>query len=242
MIKASMGTKSAQKYCNNHGNERGNVLWFIMIGVALLGAITMVLSRGGSSVESTGSYEHNSVKLSQIMRYTKGLEAAVSNLKILGGCSENEISFENPREAEYINTNSPADKSCHIFQPNGAGQVWQNLTRLTPASMKNADMFFTGSVELDGVGRDAGPDLLLMMNLSKDLCLQLNKKLGISTAPSDLQSGINTSLVKYTGNFSPLIKLGGSAANQASGVNGYNLGCVLDTTNNYIFYQTLIAR
>ena len=62
---------------NNHHisrhrhNERGNVLWFILLAVALLASITIVLSRSGSTVDQSGDIEQVRIKSGQIMRYAK---------------------------------------------------------------------------------------------------------------------------------------------------------------------------
>ena len=58
-------------------NERGNVLWIILIAAALLGALTMVLSRGGSSVDQAGDLEQRRVQGSQVLRYANSVESAI---------------------------------------------------------------------------------------------------------------------------------------------------------------------
>ncbi|HOO82886.1 MAG TPA: hypothetical protein PK513_10340, partial [Alphaproteobacteria bacterium] len=72
--------------------ERGNVLWFILIAVALLAALTMVLSRSGSTVDQSGDIEQQRVKASQILRTAKSIEAGIQQMR-LRGVSENDMSF-----------------------------------------------------------------------------------------------------------------------------------------------------
>ena len=98
----------------------GNVFFIILIAVGLLAAITISISRSGSNVEQSGNVEQNRIQASQIQRYARAIEAAIQRLT-LDGCSENEISFENNVDPNYTNPRSPANQSCHIFEPEGAG-------------------------------------------------------------------------------------------------------------------------
>ena len=121
-------------------NERGNVLWFILIAVALLGAITMVLSRGGSSVDQAGDIENRRVQSTQILRYTKSIEAAIQEMK-LRGVSENDISFENAETAvDYTNANCTVT-DCRLFDVGGAGLNYRDF----PSANDGSEWIFTGA-------------------------------------------------------------------------------------------------
>lgn len=219
--------------------QSGNVLWFVLIGVVLLAALTLLLTRSGSTVDQSGDVEQLRIKESQLIRYGKSLETAVQQL-LLNGCSENDISFENPLSADdYTNAGSPPDKRCHVFEPEGTGLTWQSLGEdAIPGSVDNTVIANDG--KFSGLGTDsgaAGTDLILLVYTTSELCSQINKDLGIS---GDISSGVDTfesyADGKFWDNWIIGLALGGPA------LEGKNSGCFLDDHGFPIFYYVVLAR
>jgi hypothetical protein len=227
--------------------ERGNVLWLILLGVALLAAITMVLSRGGSSTDQTGDVENLRVRASQVLRHARGIEAAIQTMK-LNGVSENDISFENPTTAtDYTNANC-GTTDCRLFHVGGAGLTYKNF----PSANGGADWIFTAA---NNVGTTAGPigdtaavrgnDIVMLLpDARASLCVQINRDLGVGTAgilPIDT-SGIATDA--FVGAFAgggPSILDGDPAPFE---LDNQNAGCFEDANdgNKVYFYYTVLAR
>lgn len=236
----------------SRAGERGNVLWFILVAVALIGILTAVISRSGSTVDQSGDYEQASIKVSKILRYAKSIEAAIQDMK-LNGISENDVSFANSSTAtSYTNSScdAAADQSwpsCLLFDERGAGLVYQGMSDLNDGS----DWIFTGA---NNVGTSADPvgtygsgrgnDLLMMLpNVSLALCNEINRKFGVGvvgTIPTDA-GGIETGA--FTGTFVGLNVIDGDPT--PFEMNGHRMGCVTDadaTPNVRYFYYTLLAR
>lgn len=225
-------------------NQSGNVLWFILVAIVLLGAITLVVSRSGSNVEQSGDFEKQRIKATQLMRYTSAIEQAINKLQTINGCSENEISFENDTDTNYNNANSPGNNSCHIFEPEGAGLEWRALTDQTSTAFVGESLGFTGEVQILGIETDGGAnanvEVLAFIPVSQSLCNHINARFSISTTASDITSDID-SLGRYTGSFNHTFDLGG-AAGEAPGITGEPTGCIIDDNGEYLFYHVLIAR
>jgi len=144
-------------FCARNDKQCGNALWFILVAIGLLGLLTVMLSRSGSSTNETGSYEQNVITANEILSYAKNVENGVQNL-LARGCGENELSFWHDSDGNgtedasdnYYNTNSPTDRSCHIFDVAGAGL---NYTRLNEKSYPNFPVF-VNSLQIEGVGTD----------------------------------------------------------------------------------------
>lgn len=238
------------KYDQNQprNTQSGNVLWFILITIALLGALTMVLSHGGSQVDQTGNVEQNSIKTSALLRYTKGIEQAISQLK-LDGVSESDISFQNDKTTVNYTNASCTSSACRIFGTGGAGLAYQNFPDINDGS----DWIFTGA---NNVGTTAGPigttadgsgnDLVMLLpNVNTALCKQINKDLGVGTAgtlPSD-DTGVLTTA--FTGSYptGALNILDGDAT--PFELDGKPAGCFIDTAANpdvTYFYYVVLAR
>lgn len=230
-------------------SEHGNALWFILIAVVLLGALTMILSRGGTSVNQSGDVEQLRIKSGQILRYTKSIEAAIQQMIQIRGISENNISFENATTAtDYTNTNCTSN-DCKIFNVEGGGMAYKNFSGINDGS----DWIFNSS---NNVGTSAGPigttaagtgnDLLMLLpNVDTDLCIQINRDLSVGTAgtlPTDA-GGIDTSA--FTGAYAsggPTILDGDPTPFE---LDKHNAGCFTDTLPNpdvTYFYYVLLAR
>ena len=211
-----MSTRMKMKM-RDRDSERGNVLWFLMIGVALLAAITMVVSRGGSSTDQTGDYEQRSIQASQILRYARGIEATVQRMK-LNGVSENDISFENSvSTTDYTNANCGTD-DCMVFEAAGGGQNYMApkaawLDSANSAEDYYGDWLFTGSSCIPDVGNGGNLcifssstlELMIILPYIKlDLCKQLNilAKASVTTGnpPQDADSAWAASS-EFTGTY-----------------------------------------
>jgi hypothetical protein len=112
-------------------SQHGNALWFILVAIVLLAALTILLNRSGTNVDQSGDVEQQRVKASQILRWAKGIESTVEQMK-LRGISESDISFENTVTAQdYSNAACDAHKDpndCKIFATGGGGQNYLTPT------------------------------------------------------------------------------------------------------------------
>lgn len=223
-------------------NQRGNVLWFILLAIVLLGAITMVISRSGSSVNQSGERESASILASQIMRYAKSIEAATTQLK-MSGYSENDISFENSfNTASYLNTNCSGNY-CKVFHVNGTG-----LSMSAPPSkaMSNtsSEWIITGANAVgstnDPVGTDNNDLIILLSGIKQPVCAEINRMMKVNNGAIPTETtGITTT--SYQGSFSGSTVIDGDPSPYE--LDGHPTGCFYDAdASNYSFYHTLIAR
>ncbi|MCF8495753.1 MAG: hypothetical protein K9G62_03700 [Alphaproteobacteria bacterium] len=229
-------------------SEHGNVLWFILAAVALLAALTMVISRSGTTVDQAGDVEQARIRAGQIMRYAEGLKSAVQEMN-LRGVSENDISFESTATgSDYQNPNCTVD-SCKVFAVGGGGQTYKT----PPAGANDGSAWiFTGA---NNVGTAAGPlgttaartgnDLLMLMpNVKSALCIQINRDLSVGTPgtlPSDA-TGISTD--EFTGTYAASLTLIDGDPTPFE-LDRKPAGCFTDTAANpavTYFYYVLLPR
>jgi len=217
-------------------SENGNVLWFILIAVALLAALTMILSRSGSTVDQSGDVEQQRVKISQMLRYAKSLEAGVQNMR-LRGVSENDISFWHDSNGDntedntdtYFNANCTTT-DCHIFDAGGAG-----LTYSTPPTGLSAatDWIFNGTNDVLNIGTTA-PDLVLILpQIRTAMCAQINRMLSASYGGTES----DVDFTAFTGTFTATESIDLAADQEAGCIDYDNTG-----TTEPFFYQVLIKR
>lgn len=237
----------------------GNALWFILLGVFLLGLLTMMLARSGSSVDQSGDFEQNRIQIGEILGWAKGMQQAAQTMQS-AGVSENDLSFEGiPGHA----TASCAADSCKIFKTAGGAQIYKEpravwLDAGESASPLYGQWFVPANVCVDAVPPDAGnceadaaastEDLVLLLPwVRADLCRQINDALGIDNPggnpPQETGSAWAGAAASYAGSFSD-----GNKIDDAGGVlSGKRAGCFAGKPGSvpdggYHFYQVLIGR
>ncbi|MCK6418610.1 MAG: hypothetical protein L6Q57_06715 [Alphaproteobacteria bacterium] len=220
--------------------QSGNILFFILIAVVLLAGLTMVLSRSSTSVNQTGSVEHTIIDVSAIKRYAAGLAAAVQALQSRG-CSENDISFENPIVAGYENTGNPSNESCFVFSEEGAGLVWREPSETDIAITPGTNSGIVTGFAVSGIGAadagNAGVDLLYLAGVTEAQCTKINADAGIGGSVS---TSIATWTTPFLGSFTAGTVLG--TGGEADGIAGHESGCITMTGSTGVFYQVLLAR
>jgi hypothetical protein len=232
---------------NRHG-ERGNVLWFILIAIVLLGALTVLLNRSGTSVDQSGDVEQARVKSSQVLRYAKSVETAVQQM-VLRGISESDISFESQKTtADYTNPNCTVN-DCRVFETAGGG-----IPFLLPPSGVNdgSEWIFTGANNVGTAAKPVGTTaartgndlVMLLANANNALCLQLNRDMNVGTGgtlPED-STGIATTI--FTGTYDNVLSVIDGDPTPFE-LDGKTAGCFIDTNADpdvTYFYFVLLAR
>ncbi|MFK7838861.1 MAG: hypothetical protein AB8B83_00885 [Bdellovibrionales bacterium] len=217
-------------------HESGNVLFYILIAVVLLAALSYAVANSGRGKADIINEERARLIASEIIEYTDIISSAVTQLK-LRGCSENEISFENNFTSGYTNINSPANQACHIFNINGGGITPKNPPQEgIPSNPLLTEYRFAGANIVPDVKNFAG-ELIVIANVSENVCTQANELLGVLPTTPALDTN-DFNIVRFTGNYA-----------QSGTINGYDgelQACIESTTgttaNNFFFYKVLLAR
>ncbi len=244
-------------------SRAGNVLFFILIGIFLLGGLTVLMSRTNSQSEDTGSSEQASIAASEILKNAASLESAISNLRSRG-CGENQISFWNDSDGngvedasdDYYNPSAPSDRSCHVFFTQGAGlnipklkTSWLDSTY--SASYLYGQNYYTGSARVLELADTSRSELIYYIQyIKKDICTALNRSLGVSVIPAD--NGVNNSSEyaarRFNGTYVSDQGLGDDGALADNGlIKGRKALCIQVKQNRpvidtYIFYSTILPR
>lgn len=235
-------------------SNQGNVLFLILIAVVLFAALSYAVtqsSRGGGNANK----EKASIVASELVEYASTLRQAILRLKLIKHCDDTEINFDAPSHTGYTNGSAPADGSCDVFGSSGGGMS----LIAPPTGTSTNDWYFAGNLILHnagGVNSDldtANTDLaIILFDISEDVCLAINKGIGIDGIPVDGSSYSNTT--KFTGTYiigenvnglpgssQPSPCIGTPATPNLCGV---PTGCFQEETGGqrYVFYSALIER
>lgn len=229
-------------------SEKGNVLWFILVGVVLIGALTMVLSRSGTSVDQSGDFEQMRIQATQLIRYAKSVETTIQQMN-LRNVSENEISFQNTVSVtDYTNSSCDDDADstypgCMVFNVEGGGLTYQKFN--------NQDWIFTGA---NNVGTTAGPvgttaarsgnDLMMLLEVTNNaLCLQINHEADVDNTGTSPPSDTGINYTAFTGTYAPNGPTVLDGDPTPFELDGRGVGCFTDSAaGKKYFYAVVLAR
>ncbi len=246
----------------NYNPQSGNALWFILLAVALLAALTATISRSSDTAEQSGNIERYRIDASDIMRHTNGIKEAVNAMR-LRGLSENRISFENNfTTADYTNANAAGCSDCLLYGSAGGGASYRvpNSTWLDSAQSGNThygDWYIPVQVCVPEIGRGGagcGSDttnneelIMVLPWVKAGLCSEINSMLGVTTVgdppPQVTGDAFVAGYPVFTGSLSGE---GGEIIDGADALEGVEAGCFegngTPPAGTYHFYQVLIKR
>lgn len=237
-------------------NQRGNVLFMILIAVMLFAALTYAITKD-SRGNSTMDRERGTISATDYMNYGATMEKATARL--LGDdISENGLSFENTVWKHYDDTDvmganaACTTAACKMFDPAGGGldpRIFTVNEAPTPAD----DDVQSGhgvvyALKVEGVGTGATDLVLMIAVLDENTCKQINAHLNIDNPsnhpPADSWAGAVVYTGSYTSGPGDATDTIGDAATQ---IVGKTAGCIkrsggaYGSLDNY-FYQVLYAR
>ena len=158
--------------------QSGNVLFYILIAIFLLGSLTVAL-RSSGDMEGGIDKESASVKAQQIIRY--GAEVAQAVQIILdNGASETDIRFSHPNAAP-AQGDITVTPNFQVFSSQGGKALYRNFVGVTSGSLQVAG----GSARsLPQVGSDKDELYLAIWPINDNICQAINTQLGLSSVPT----------------------------------------------------------
>jgi len=228
--------------------ETGNVLFYVLIAVALLAALTFAVSESGRGNIKKLSDERARLYATEIIEYGNILANAVAQTRLRGYTAE-QISFENNTIAGYTNANC-TDDICKIFHPSGGG-----VNYMSPPEDANdgSSWFIGGDTCIDQIGTGTSNcnsltsvvnELILFLpDVDESVCVQINELLGIDnpsgSPPAEALNSYNEAN-KWTGTYANLYAIGGVFVGVSTAC--YRAAGPLPPNGTYNFYKVLIAR
>jgi hypothetical protein len=239
-------------------NESGNVIFYVLIAVALLAALSYTVAQSTRGGVSSLSGEKASINAAEIIEYGNILTSAIAQTRLRGHL-DTEVSMENTVVSGYENTNC-ADAECQIFNIAGGG-----VSYLTPkeewldsahdGQNRYGEIYFNGTTAAEEAGTDKDDLVMIVPYLKKELCVAINKKLAIIPPSGDTPLEINgpgAMNVKFQGVYDTTsdTKISGAGTSgNAQMLFGKSGGCTQSSgggsnppAGSYHYYQVLIAR
>lgn len=211
---------------------QGSAIWFVLLAVALLAALTMTMTRSSDTVEQSGDAERARISASDLMRYTGGIKAAIDRM-MLTGISESDLCFHAAGwgNGDY-NGASCTDSANQVFGSGGGAVTFRTY------DFASEWMIFGSHAVLNL--ETAAPELIMQARVSALLCREINNVLNIDNPGSDAPADIIQNATPFTGSYT-LAAPDNTIGNNAAQLAGKEAGCRKDGAS-YYFYQVLIKR
>lgn len=237
---------------NQRTDQKGNVLFLILIAVALFAALSYAVTQSSRS-GGDASRETNLLNSAQITQYPTALQTAALRM-IIDGNSVNSIWFTPPSDF-----GTTSDK--YIFHPTGGGAVYQEVPSEFMTGSGNGFWFVNGEFAITDIGTSAADVIAFLPGINVELCKKINSQLGVGAADgtptafaADKDAVYISSMADY--DTRALTQSTASAANIVQAVNGtpdtgfhadYDgkpFGCFQNGggSGEYVYYHTIIER
>ncbi len=245
---------------SNRAGERGNVLFLILIAVALFAALSYAVTQSTRSGSGDSSGEKNLIGSAQLAQYPAGVRTAVVRM-ILGGVPVEELRFDPPSSyttGDY--SSNPELLKYNVFHPTGGGAIFQAAPADVLAPGFSGEWIFSSQFQIEGVGSTeasagtTGNDIIAFLpGVTQSVCRKLNDELGIidNTATNKIPANLGGGMSSYAepvgmGGISPNVtginvSFVGTIGSTGPSLEGQPFGCSMVGTT-YVYYHVLVER
>ncbi len=171
----------------NYNSESGNVLFLILIAVALFAALSYAVTSSTRSGGSDASRETNLISSAQITQYPSSVSTAIVRM-LISGKSFDEIRFNRPSEFSDLGTVS--DKTIGVFHPTGGSATYIQApsdVMVSSGTNPNGHWVFNAELEVPQIGLEGagGNDITAyLIGVKSSICQKINEEHGLgSTIP-----------------------------------------------------------
>ncbi len=209
---ASHKNQSSFLFNSSADGQKGNVLFLILIAVALFAALSYAVTSSSRSSGGDASSETTRAAASAMLQYAGSIRTSVQRMQITNQVPTPNIDFlttstvlENDSPgATYDNTNCN-DPSCQVFASTGGAAVYQAFTQNRTKNMTGFGAAWTkpGHWEfmisrVQDIGSNLPEVMMRTIGIDIPVCNAINQILGLPDSPNYGFAG--SSAPAYSGN------------------------------------------
>lgn len=238
---------------NNRKSERGNVLFLILIAVALFAALSYAVTQSTRSGSGTADKEQAILSSASMTQHPTAMRTSIIRM-VLGGTDVTNIYFNSP-----ANFSALSDLATGVFHPTGGGAVFQQAPADVMAGASQGTWFYNANWDIPQIGIDGagGNDLIAFLpGVSGNVCRSINDEFVINNTGCTMTDGVVPDLIaaateaNIRDNFEDgdTFPTGDQEDLESSGCTafaGQPSGCFFDPDTNggeYVFYSVLLER
>lgn len=164
---------------NGRARESGNVLFLILIAVALFAALSYAVTSSTRSGGGDASSETNLISSAQITQYPTSINTAILRM-LIAGTAVDEIRFNTP--ADFDDLDSP---TIGVFHPDGGGATYIPAPADIMVSGTAGNWVFNGELEIPEIGKagaSANDIVAYLVGLKQSICSKINVEHGLGSS------------------------------------------------------------
>ena len=223
--------------------EQGNVLFLILIAVALFAALSYAVTQSTRSGGGDANRETTLVNSSQITQYPAGIKTAITRMIISNNVTSDQLLFDGPSNFGTLETNTVTAQG--VFYPTGGGATFSEAPSSVMAAGAPGTWHFNAENQVTNIGTTAGApststdDIIAFLpGVSKAICDRIHSQLGLGAVPA--VAGIDsTTDMDFANQGIPAAPGGGTITHAV--LDGQPQGCFLDGAT-YVYYHVLVER
>jgi hypothetical protein len=233
----------------NRASEKGNVLFLILIAVALVAALSYAVTQSTRSGGGDASRETTIVNAAQITQYPASVKTAITRMIVSSSVDPDNLLFDPPSNFSALST--PTLQSYGVFYPGsisggGGGATYTQAPATVMDTGAPGNWIYNGENEIQDIGVTVGggspstasADIIAFLpDVNQTVCQSIHQKLGISTTiPTVTGIDYATEMAAAT----PNIGAGGGTITAAA-LDAQPQGCFIDG-GVYVYYHVLVER
>lgn len=239
---------------NFRKGERGNVLFLILIAVALFAALSYAVTSSSRSGGGDAGSESALVKTAAVTQYPASVRTTLIRMIVSKNISASQMAFNKP---PYTNLDDDAgDVDAGVFHPSGGGAIYSPANADIMVDGQPGEWFFNGTLGIEDIGIDANSDIIAFLpGVKQAICEKINSELGLVAPPTvdaDLDGIYTVDMADSDGDATTAIPATGYASTAADMIAvattntlaGVPYGCFINggTPAEYVYYHVLVER
>lgn len=235
----------------NKRSESGNVLFLILIAVALFAALSYAVTQSTRSGSGTADKEKSLLSSATMTQHPTAMRTSLIRM-VLSGVDVTDISFNAP-----ASFGSVSDLTEAVFHPTGGGAVYQKAPAEIMSGTNQGTWFYNANWDIPQIGIDGagGNDIIAFLpGITQIVCRGTNEEFALVTTGCtmtdglipDLNASTDSSNIRSNFEEGDTFPVGNQEdlANAACTVfSGQPSGCFYDSDNDeYVFYSVLLER
>ncbi len=239
-------------------NEKGNVLFLILIAVALFAALSYAVTQSTRSGGGSTDREQSILSGASMTQHPTALRTSVIRM-ILAGTDVGQLQFNAPSDFGNLTTDEQG-----VFHPLGGGGLFQQAPADVMEGTAQGQWFFNANWDVPQIGvsnTGTSNDLIAFLpGVNRAVCLEVNRELNFVDNISDCDVSADDSEVPTLDTTTDETRIAINADNtytfpttdqedlansnaSCSAFAGHPSGCFYeDTLNEYVFYSVILER
>lgn len=235
-----------------YNTQSGNVLFLILIAVALFAALSYAVTQSTRSGGGSAGRETSLLNSASMTQYPAGLRTSLIRM-VLNGTSVDNLEFNPPSDFANLSANNVG-----VFHPEGGGGVYQNAPGELMAGGNLGTWIFNAHWSIPDIGTvtagDGNDIIAFLPGVTRDVCESINDRVNIDTSGCATAVGDIPDILTASdgGNITQFMDDSYSIPSSSevlqgegcTAFSGQPTGCFTDTdnANRHVFYSTLLER